>query len=78
MKQNLNFTVHIEWDGGGDEEIVNPEWRKKSDAPDKQGRVSHRDARVSSMLIIGFSFLMYCSCVTNNPVVIFFDMLFTP
>lgn len=56
MKQNLNFTVHIEWDGGGDEEIVNPEWRKKSDAPDKQGRVSHRDARVSSVLIIGFSF----------------------
>ena len=49
MKQNLNFTVHIEWDGGGDEEIVNPEWRKKSDAPDKQGRVSHRDARVSNM-----------------------------
>lgn len=46
MKQNLNFTVHIEWDGGGDEEIVNPEWRKKSDAPDKQGRVSHRDARL--------------------------------
>lgn len=42
-----NFTVHIEWDGGGDEKIKNPEWRLKGDAPDKHGRVSHRDAKVS-------------------------------
>lgn len=41
-----NFTVHIEWDGGGEEAILNPEWRMKSDAPDKQGRVSHRDAKL--------------------------------
>eukprot|EP00584_Thalassiosira_punctigera_P009517 CAMPEP_0172543338 /NCGR_PEP_ID=MMETSP1067-20121228/13764_1 /TAXON_ID=265564 ORGANISM="Thalassiosira punctigera, Strain Tpunct2005C2" /NCGR_SAMPLE_ID=MMETSP1067 /ASSEMBLY_ACC=CAM_ASM_000444 /LENGTH=304 /DNA_ID=CAMNT_0013329745 /DNA_START=371 /DNA_END=1285 /DNA_ORIENTATION=- len=41
-----NFTVHIEWDGGGEEAILNPEWRMKGDAPDKQGRVSHRDAKL--------------------------------
>lgn len=44
-----NFTVHIEWDGGGDEKIKNPEWRLKGDAPDKHGRVSHRDAKVSGV-----------------------------
>jgi len=41
-----NFTVHIEWDGGGEEALLNPEWRMKGDAPDKQGRVSHRDAKL--------------------------------
>ena len=42
-----NFTVNIEWDGGGEEAIQNPEWRMKGDAPDKHGRVSHKDAKVS-------------------------------
>ena len=46
-KQSLDYTVHVEWDGGGVEEIRNPEWRMKGDEPDKQGRISHRDARVS-------------------------------
>ena len=41
-----NFTIHVEWDGGGEETLRNPEWRMKGDAPDKQGRVSHRDAKV--------------------------------
>ena len=44
-----NFTVQIEWDGGGEEALLNPEWRMKGDAPDKQGRVSHRDAKVNRM-----------------------------
>ena len=42
-----NFTLYVEWDGGGEETLLNPEWRMKGDAPDKQGRVSHRDAKVS-------------------------------
>lgn len=42
-----NFTLQVEWDGGGEEAILNPEWRMKGDAPDKQGRVSHRDAKVN-------------------------------
>lgn len=41
-----NFTIHVEWDGGGEETLSNPEWRMKGDAPDKQGRVSHRDAKL--------------------------------
>jgi len=41
-----DFTLHIEWDGGGEEALLNPEWRMKGDAPDKQGRVSHRDAKL--------------------------------
>lgn len=41
-----NFTIHVEWDGGGEEALSNPEWRMKGDAPDKQGRVSHRDAKL--------------------------------
>lgn len=45
-KIKTNFTINVEWDGGGDEEIYNPEWRLKGDAPDKQGRVSHRDAKL--------------------------------
>eukprot|EP00578_Thalassiosira_sp_NH16_P005397 CAMPEP_0181129746 /NCGR_PEP_ID=MMETSP1071-20121207/29486_1 /TAXON_ID=35127 /ORGANISM="Thalassiosira sp., Strain NH16" /LENGTH=322 /DNA_ID=CAMNT_0023215753 /DNA_START=223 /DNA_END=1191 /DNA_ORIENTATION=- len=45
-KKIKNFTLHIEWDGGGDEVLINPEWRMKGDAPDKQGRVSHRDAKL--------------------------------
>jgi len=40
------LTIHIEWDGGGEETLSNPEWRMKGDAPDKQGRVSHRDAKL--------------------------------
>lgn len=40
------FTLKVEWDGGGEEELVNPEWRMKSEAPDKQGRVSHRDTKL--------------------------------
>lgn len=42
-----DFTLYVEWDGGGEEALRNPEWRMKGDAPDKQGRVSHRDAKVS-------------------------------
>lgn len=45
-KKVKNFTIHIEWDGGGEEALFNPEWRMKGDAPDKQGRVSHRDAKL--------------------------------
>jgi len=45
-KKSLDYTVHVEWDGGGVEEIRNPEWRMKGDEPDKQGRISHRDARL--------------------------------
>jgi hypothetical protein len=45
-KSFLDYTVHVEWDGGGVEEIRNPEWRMKGDEPDKQGRISHRDNRV--------------------------------
>lgn len=45
--KSMDFTLHIEWDGGGVEKIRNPEWRMKGDEPDKQGRISHRDARVS-------------------------------
>ncbi|KAL7538568.1 hypothetical protein ACHAXR_008642 [Thalassiosira sp. AJA248-18] len=41
-----NFTLRVEWDGGGEETLHNPEWRLKGDAPDKQGRVSHRDAKL--------------------------------
>ena len=47
-KSSLDYTVHVEWDGGGVEEIRNPEWRMKGDEPDKQGRISHRDNRVST------------------------------
>lgn len=43
-----SFTLRVEWDGGGEEDMLNPEWRMKGDAPDKQGRVSHRDAKVRS------------------------------
>lgn len=50
-----DFTVHVEWDGGGEEQILNPEWRMKTDAPDKHGRVSHRDAKVKSYLITDHS-----------------------
>lgn len=50
-----NFTIHVEWDGGGEETLSNPEWRMKGDAPDKQGRVSHRDAKVSSDVPLGGS-----------------------
>ena len=42
-----NFTLYVEWDGGGEATLQNPEWRMKGDAPDKQGRVSHRDAKVN-------------------------------
>lgn len=42
-----NFTLYVEWDGGGEAALQNPEWRMKGDAPDKQGRVSHRDAKVN-------------------------------
>jgi hypothetical protein len=45
-KSSLDYTVHVEWDGGGVEEIRNPDWRMKGDEPDKQGRISHRDNRV--------------------------------
>jgi hypothetical protein len=48
--KSLDYTIHIEWDGGGVEEVRNPEWRIKGDEPDKQGRISHRDARVSIKL----------------------------
>lgn len=41
-----DFTLHVEWDGGGVEELRNPEWRMKVDAPDKQGRISHRDTKL--------------------------------
>ncbi|KAL3796679.1 hypothetical protein HJC23_009979 [Cyclotella cryptica] len=41
-----DFTIHVEWDGGGVEKLRNPEWRMKGDEPDKQGRISHRDARL--------------------------------
>ena len=51
-KRRHNFTLQVEWDGGGVEEIQNPEWRMKGDEPDKQGRISHRDAKVN--LIINF------------------------
>ena len=51
-KIKTNFTINVEWDGGGDEEIYNPEWRLKGDAPDKQGRVSHRDAKVGHRLCL--------------------------
>lgn len=47
-----NFTLHIEWDGGGEEALLNPEWRLKGDAPDKQGRVSHRDAKVCPVVLM--------------------------
>ncbi|KAL7485640.1 hypothetical protein ACHAW6_011234 [Cyclotella cf. meneghiniana] len=41
-----DFTIHVEWDGGGVEKLRNPEWRMKGDEPDKHGRISHRDARL--------------------------------
>ena len=47
-KKRINFTLHVEWDGGGVEEIKNPEWRMKGDEPDKHGRISHRDAKVTT------------------------------
>jgi hypothetical protein len=43
-----DFTLQVEWDGGGVEELRNPEWRMKVDAPDKQGKISHRDTKVST------------------------------
>jgi hypothetical protein len=43
-----NYTLQIEWDGGGVEDLRNPEWRMKGDEPDKQGKISHRDAKVST------------------------------
>jgi len=46
-----NFTLYVEWDGGGEETLLNPEWRLKGDAPDKQGRVSHRDAKVNCVSV---------------------------
>ena len=55
-KSSLDYTVHVEWDGGGVEEIRNPEWRMKGDEPDQQGRISHRDARVN---IFHYWFLQY-------------------
>ncbi len=42
-----DFTLQVEWDGGGVEDLRNPEWRMKVDAPDKQGKISHRDTKVS-------------------------------
>ena len=51
-KMVKDFTLHVEWDGGGVEELRNPEWRMKVDAPDKQGRISHRDAKVSRFLFV--------------------------
>ena len=47
-----DFTIHVEWDGGGVEKLRNPEWRMKGDEPDKQGRISHRDARVRFHFLI--------------------------
>jgi len=41
-----NYTLQIEWDGGGVEDLRNPEWRMKGDEPDKQGKISHRDAKL--------------------------------
>lgn len=58
-KKSLDYTVHVEWDGGGVEEIRNPEWRMKGDEPDKQGRISHRDARVR------LQFLSYCHVIIS-------------
>lgn len=51
-----NFTLHIEWDGGGEEALINPEWRMKGDAPDKHGRVSHRDAKVNRLYLMRICF----------------------
>mmetsp|Transcript_20127 Transcript_20127/g.40832 ORF Transcript_20127/g.40832 Transcript_20127/m.40832 type:complete len:241 (+) Transcript_20127:322-1044(+) len=45
----LDFTLHVEWDGGGVEELKNPDWRMKGDEPDKNGRISHRDAKVGDV-----------------------------
>ena len=58
-KVKTNFTITVEWDGGGDEEIYNPEWRLKGDAPDKQGRVSHRDAKVGHRLFPCQFYIVY-------------------
>eukprot|EP00573_Skeletonema_grethae_P009070 CAMPEP_0201696660 /NCGR_PEP_ID=MMETSP0578-20130828/8251_1 /ASSEMBLY_ACC=CAM_ASM_000663 /TAXON_ID=267565 /ORGANISM="Skeletonema grethea, Strain CCMP 1804" /LENGTH=320 /DNA_ID=CAMNT_0048182681 /DNA_START=148 /DNA_END=1110 /DNA_ORIENTATION=+ len=41
-----DFTLQVEWDGGGVEDLRNPEWRMKVDAPDKQGKISHRDTKL--------------------------------
>ena len=42
-----DFTLQVEWDGGGVEDLRNPEWSMKVDAPYKQGKISHRDTKVS-------------------------------
>ena len=47
-----DFTLQVEWDGGGVEDLRNPEWRMKVDAPDKQGRISHRDTKVSFLVSV--------------------------
>ncbi len=47
--RRLDFTLHVEWDGGGVEELKNPDWRMKGDEPDKHGRISHRDAKVNEV-----------------------------
>ncbi len=48
-ESSLEFTLHVEWDGGGVEELKNPDWRMKGDEPDKHGRISHRDAKVNEV-----------------------------
>lgn len=58
-EKTKNFTLHVEWDGGGEEALLNPEWRMKTDAPDKQGRVSHRDAKVNKLLVVHLLCVFY-------------------
>ena len=64
-----NFTIHIEWDGGGEEALFNPEWRMKGDAPDKQGRVSHRDAKVNRVNPYSESLDMFSHLLRANQAV---------
>jgi hypothetical protein len=63
VKANVvrDFTLQVEWEGGGVEELRNPEWRMKVDAPDKQGKISHRDTKVSKS-----SGLIHIICANNN------------
>jgi hypothetical protein len=59
-----DFTLYVEWDGGGEEALRNPEWRMKGDAPDKQGRVSHRDAKVNC---VSFDVYQFPKCSVVAP-----------
>lgn len=48
-KQN-GYTAKVEWDGGGVEDVRNPNWRILGLEPDQRGHLSKRDAKLRPFL----------------------------